>query len=380
MKTAMALFLFVFPSLLPAQEQIQKPFRYPTGKHGNGKLEYINGIPVLTVQGTPKEIGDQIGALALKPFAPRAEALMNRYLKRKNLEKAMPWLVTVCKGAAKKFPKAYHIELDAMAKASGINRDYFTIANTIADLLKIGGCATLIVDGKRSRTGNLLFGRNLDYPPLGGLDEVSLVIVYHRKGLRPYATVTFPVLLSGPSAINSYGLSIAVNEITSSADGSPRVDPNGTPTIMGMRQLIEQCTTVKEAEHFLRKNRPTTAASLTICDSKEGAVFEITPKNVVPRRGTNGLCACTNHFRTKPLAVESGCWRYTILEKAQKIPKLGLKEVAAQMHAVNQRTWTIQTMIFEPKALRLHLSIGKGPASARPLTPLNLKPHLKIKP
>jgi hypothetical protein len=33
-------------------------------------------------------------------------------------------------------------------------------------------------------------------------------------------------------------------------------------------------------------------------------------------------------------------------------------------------------MIFEPASLRLHLSIGEGPSSSRPLTPLELKPLL----
>ena len=42
-------------------------FRYPEAKHGKGELRYVNGLPVLLVQGSPAEIGDQVGTLALKP-------------------------------------------------------------------------------------------------------------------------------------------------------------------------------------------------------------------------------------------------------------------------------------------------------------------------
>src|SRR5438552_3131540 len=43
------------------------PFRYPEGKHGKGELRYVHGLPVLTVAGTPEEIGEQVGVLALRP-------------------------------------------------------------------------------------------------------------------------------------------------------------------------------------------------------------------------------------------------------------------------------------------------------------------------
>ena len=32
------------------------PFRFPAQKHGRGELKYINGVPVLVVEGTPQQI------------------------------------------------------------------------------------------------------------------------------------------------------------------------------------------------------------------------------------------------------------------------------------------------------------------------------------
>jgi hypothetical protein len=49
------------------------------------------------------------------------------------------------------------------------------------------------------------------------------------------------------------------------------------------------------------------------------------------------------------------------------------------MHSVNQRGWTLQTMVFEPATLKLHLSIGDPPVSARPTKLLELGPLLGVK-
>jgi isopenicillin-N N-acyltransferase-like protein len=117
--------------------------------------------------------------------------------------------------------------------------------------------------------------------------------------------------------------------------------------------------------------------NLTVCDRRSGAVLEITPKNIVVRQPREGIGACTNHFRTKELATSLVCPRYAILEKSRELKALGVKEVAQQLHAVNQGKMTLQTMVFEPAALRLHLAFGKGPATALPLAPLELAPLFK---
>ena len=41
-----------------------EPVRFPQGKSGKGELKYVNGLPVLIVQGTPEEIGHVVRFLA----------------------------------------------------------------------------------------------------------------------------------------------------------------------------------------------------------------------------------------------------------------------------------------------------------------------------
>src|SRR5260370_7860463 len=47
-----------------------EPFRFPEAKHGKGELRYINGLPVLTLAGTPEEIGGQMRGLTRPPRPP----------------------------------------------------------------------------------------------------------------------------------------------------------------------------------------------------------------------------------------------------------------------------------------------------------------------
>src|SRR3954451_8931229 len=53
--------------LLAGPLRADPPFRFPEGKFGTGELKYRGGLPVLTVAGTPEEIGTAVGVPALNP-------------------------------------------------------------------------------------------------------------------------------------------------------------------------------------------------------------------------------------------------------------------------------------------------------------------------
>jgi hypothetical protein len=119
-------------------------------------------------------------------------------------------------------------------------------------------------------------------------------------------------------------------------------------------------------------------ANVAACDRRAQAVFEISTKTVAVRRPVDGLVAVTNHFRDKGLAVDLECRRFTALEKSRDLKQLAVADVHRHLHAANQGRRTIQTMVFEPATLTLHLSIGAGPTSGRPLTTLDLAPLLRL--
>src|SRR5262249_42657409 len=146
-------------------------------------------------------------------------------------------------------------------------------------------------------------------------------------GKHAFASIGFPGCIGCLSGINDAGLALAVLEAYSANDDSPRFDASGTPYALCFRRLLEECATVPEAEKLLRSMKRTTRVNLAICDPQGGAVFEITPRSVVVRKPSDGVCACTNHFRTKELATSIRCWRYPILESLGKLESVDVAEV-----------------------------------------------------
>ena len=354
----------------------EKSFRFPAAKEGNGELRHVNGVPVMILTGTPEEMGIQQGKLVGKIVAPLL-SFPKKFLKRNRMDAGWPLVVGISKLLLQRVGKGHQQEMQAVVRAAGLDGDALAVANTMLELRRLGGCSTLIVEKPRSKTGGVLFGRNLDFPPMGILDKYGLVIIYRPQGKHAFAAVGFPGLLGVVSGMNDAGLAVATLDVYRSKDGSPMFNPLGTPMMFTFRRILEECTTVKEAEAVLRKAKHTTWMNLAVCDKNSAAVFELTPKTVVVRKPAGHLLSCTNHFRSPQLCVSKQCRRFEALSKSANLEKLGVKELAGFLHDANQGTWTIQTMIFEPATLRLHVSIKNPPTSARRLRTLELSQLFK---
>lgn len=362
--------------LVPVLVQAEEPFRYREGRSGKAELKYVNDLPVLVVDGTPEEVGQQTGEL-LKPALTRMLSFSKEFLKGLGYEKRWPMLVEVSKGMSKQFPPDHLKEIDALVKEAGVDRELVLVGCSFPDISKAGGCSTLIVEADRSASGKPLFGRNLDYPTLGKLQEFSLITVYRPTGKHAFVSVGFPGIIGVFSGMNDAGLSRATLESYVAKDGAPKLNPKGVAYTLLYRRILEECTTLDEAEKLLRSTERTTMNNLAICDRNGGAVFEFTPKTVAVRRAEKGICPCTNHFRTEELAKDTKCRRYDALSKAWDIDKLDRAAVAKLLHAANQGEFTLQTMIFEPADRKLHLALGKCPTSALPMKELDLTPYFE---
>jgi isopenicillin-N N-acyltransferase like protein len=353
--------------------------RYSDGKQGAGELKHVNGIPILVLEGTPEEMGQQAAALTAKPLAAMLK-FPRDLVKKEGAEAFWPLLTATAKGMEPQFPPDHLKELDALVKEAKVDRDLLIFGNTFPDISKAAGCASLIVGKERSAIGKPLFGRNLDYPTMGYLDQYSLVTVYRPKGKHAFVSIGFPGMIGCLSGMNDAGLALAVHEVHKTKDHSVSLDPKGIPYTLAFRRLLEECTTVEEAEKLLRGMKRTTMLNLAVCDKSGGAIFEITTKTVVVRKPEDEVCTCTNHFVSKELGAGVACDRLPKLDAVREAKtKLGLAEVAKKLDAVNQGAATLQTMVFEPASLKLHLAIGKCPSSALPLKEIELATLLKKK-
>lgn len=352
---------------------------FPAATHKAGELKYVDGVPVIVMKGSPAELGEQFGVLAVKN-APDLPGLHQRFLHDSGQAGKYQLIRFAADKLKPNLPPHHLTELKAAAVASGSDEGLITFANTVADLSSGMGCSTLVVGANRTTTGGPLFGRNFDWLPTKGITEHTLVAVYKGEGKRAFAAVTVSPILGVISGMNDAGLCVTINEISlkKSKDKAP-FNWKGTPLLYTFRRVLEECGTVAEAEKLLRGMERTTSCCMTLCDVNGGAVFEITPKTLEVRPPENDVCLCTNHFRAESLAVDKLCWRFDKLAPLCKPAdgKLGVKDVFARLDDVHQGRATLQAMVFEPKARVLHLAYGDGHATRKDPHKLELGALLK---
>ena len=353
------------------------PFTYSAARHEAGELKFVNDVPILVVSGSPEEIGEQIGVLVLR-HAQQLMQFPDDMLHKRNLQHLRPLLIQAGKTMFPQFPEHHRRELEAMAHWGQVSKDQLKFINTIDDLERIGGCSSITLLGERSTTGCPLMARNLDYNAPDYVPYYSLVTVYLAKDKLRFASIGFPGLLGVMSGINEAGLVLATHDIKKTADGSPSFSADGMPMTLSFRRVMEECRTVAEAEELMRSVKRTTYLSIAVCDPQDAAVLELTPQSVVVRRPENGLLVSTNHFRSPELRVprKKNCRRYASLVRDGVTSQHDVPMLWKRLHRASRRG-TLQSMVFEPASLKLHLSFGAIPATSQAAKTIELPATLQ---
>jgi hypothetical protein len=352
--------------LAGAQGLCAEPPEYPphqAGRAGQARLEYVHGIPVLHLRGEPGDLGREQGQL----LAPQIRALRAGYLERflDPQERAAMGLAAL--GLAPHMPPEHVAEIHALADAAGERYVDALLANTFLDLMRVAFCSVVIT--RERPDGPWLFARNNDFPTLGIAHRASLLLVVHqvRPGRRSFVAVGWPGLIGVISGINDAGLCVATL-VSQSASG---VEP-GMPYPLLYRQVLERCATPQEALALIQATRRASANNLAVAGpAGEPLVIEFSPRAVAARRPEGGILLATNHFRAPELARagEPACPRYARLRQLAgehrgpwDIPTLQAMLRAVQVAGAPDEPSTLQAMVFEPAARRLHLAIGHLPA------------------
>ena len=348
------------------------PRRFMEAEAEGAALHYVGNVPIAILSGTPDEIGRQHAAL-MSEQARVVLTVPRRFAAEFGVEFLWPVMTAAGSMLMQNAPRSHSAELAALAEAGKLDAGELAVGNTLLELRRVG-CSALIVDAERSAEDGPLFGRNFDFPALGVLDQYSVVLIVRPNNRRAFASVTFPGAIGVFSGMNDAGLAVATLDVYRSADGSLKFDAAGVPLAMVFRRILEECATVAEAEALLQSVKATTWMNLAVCDPESSAVFEITPKSTARRDSTEGLLACTNHFRTSEKAVDSNCWRYPRLCSISPSARLTIDDVQDRLHSANQGELTLQTMVFQPRQLTLHLALGSPPTSDDALQRIDLAP------
>lgn len=335
---------------------------------GKGRLEVLRGVPVLRLEGTPEEMGEQAGHLV----GHEARALMDSYLPafvggRRELEKA--------RGRARRLflphlTDAERRELEAFARASGLSSDDVLLAQGFADLYRLWSCTAIGAVGKstaQSADGPLL-ARNLDFVDMGFLHRYSYVVVARPEGKEPYVSVSWPGLIGVLSGMNR-SVSLAVLVVHDEHDCH-----EGVPFQLAFRRALETATSEADVEATLRALPITVTNNLAVVDAKGGAaVLELSPSGVVARGpDARGRLLATNHFLSDErretrasLTYLSSRRRLAAAEKVCEAADVVTVDVAVEGLRAAEMPITVQSMVFLPRSGELRLALGKPPAAKR---------------
>ena len=356
---ALLLLLLLVSALLGGPEDTGSGPAFTPGRCLRGELSVERGIPVLQVAGSPDEIGRAYGTL----LREQVHYLRVHYLERILGDGRVKRLALgMARPMERHIPERYLRELATLAEASGESREDVLLTATFLDLYRTLGCSTLVATPPAT-PGAAFLARNLDFPTFGVAHRYSRVSVYHPNDGRAFLSVTWPGLPGVISGMNEVGLVLVMLEVSDPDQGL-----DGIPYQLLYRRVLEECDTVDEAEVLIRQAPRTTANNVVLLNREgEAGVLEVTRSSVV-RRGLEGSLLCaTNHFRARGAGLMRRCWRYDILsrESARLHGRLGLGQAAELLRMVNQGPLTMQSMIFQPQAMKLHLALGEPPSTSR---------------
>ena len=406
----------------PGEAPAAEPFRYKEGDHRTGgfkaELKYFGkssdseGVPVLILEGSPEQIGEQLGVLAVRQAKPLydfprdyfrregATAVRGAFpgLPEDKVKAAVdgvlwPRIQKVAMKLEPNFPEAQLAELDALIKAGQVDRDRLIAGNGMFDLGHLprgellGGCSSVVIPPQRSATTGPLFGRNLDFSHFGYLHDYSLLMVYRSSDPKKhsFASAGFPGFVGCFTGMNAAGLTVASHEVFEPDTAAP-FNPRGVPFAMAYRRVLEECATIGDAVRLLDGIERASVTSLVVADTTGGAIIEVTPDALTVRRFRDKPGVCTNHFcaqknpkQTDRFATRT---RFDALSRsvaAERGELLGVEGVKQRLHAVRlvdagKVDLTIQTFVFEPAERKVHLRFadGSGPATGGELTTLDL--------
>jgi len=343
------------------------PPAFRPAKVKNGSLDRHQKVWVMQLSGTPEQRGKAAGSLV----GEQIRWVLPRYLKATLGSAKLPEHV---RGLVRKISAGIaneHLEqIKALADSAGVDPDGLLVANLAPDLFAALACSCLAVSGEMSSSGIVRFARNLDWHGGDALAELGLVVVERGAKLR-FASITWPGLVGVATGMNEKGLAAADLVVLGR---SGRTQP-GVPVFFALRKVMETCGSVEEAADRLKQTKRTVLQNYMLADSKTATALETGPQRFRRRDLTAGHVAVANHFDSD----KHPKGRYAKLIKAAQKGGLGVAELKKVLKEVALGDMNVQSVVFEPGELVIHLSTRPRAAAQGRFFKLDLSPFFKGK-
>jgi len=354
-----------------------------------GRLDVVGNVPVLHVYGTPAEMGKQYGTVLGR--ALRAESrCIHDFLPGR----AVNGFLTYANAHEVDLPAEVREELKAMSEASGVKYEELVALNIVP---KVACSALAVWDPAHDSTpattpaapvtqptGGLIMGRNADYYSFGFKDRGSLLVVRHppaESGKQAIVCVSFLGMVGGFTGMNEKGVAFANMLVFNGPPGAMAGPGTGAVTIqLAMRIAAEKSATVDDMAKTLQGQTHLIPMLVMLADERRAEVLELGPDGSRERTSDNGILAASNYFRTEMALKPVDCPRFaSLMESAAHAaaehgkPEMSLAEMEAAVRKAAIMPLSLQAIILEPQARRMHVSINRSPAAAGPYTTFDLR-------
>lgn len=255
-----------FPAALSVLTTRVTPLGPATGErtvvasHGLGRLENQDGTRVLFLKGTPEEMGEQHGKLMKRQVKDLVSRVLYGVGVGSSFEKGH-WFfgeIEDCQARIQPFiGDRYLREMDALAKASGHDREELRLANFFPELFH---CSGFCLFGDATQGGRMYHGRILDYMKGIGLELNATVIIHQPDEGNAWVNISYAGFVGSVTAMNEKHISMG--EMGGRGEGQW----DGKPMAQLVREVMENASTLDEALAILRKGPRTCEYYYVIAD------------------------------------------------------------------------------------------------------------------
>lgn len=356
-----------------------------------GQLFYRGDVPVLELTGEDPEKWGYAHGFLLGPEICQLKAKLDlavHSILRLPRSRDLP---IVLEAVRKKIPEEYAKEMQGLAKgynawaeeagASLMTEEDVLLMHLIPDSKHFHpkeleetwsepfqkepavACTSLL---DRDESGEVIFGRNMDWCPFGEAGSKSLVLVWQTKGV---AVLGVPGMIGAVTGWNKNKLAVAMNVCPGETS-----EVRGMPAILFNRHILESAIDVAEAHQRIGESQPLGPYHLTVADPKKGSCISFY------NREDGGHHQ--RHLLSEPLEVLN--WEYPKCEggffDSQKRHELltsyfeGAKEISNKhpelMENVLQlspyiNSWiTMHSLVFRPSQDSVKMSWNNGYAAS----------------
>lgn len=244
--------------------------------------------------------------------------------------------------------------------------------------LDLVACTSLLFLGAQ---GEVIFGRNMDWCPFGQGGAASLIFLWKPKKV---AALGVPGMIGVVSGWNQYQLAAAMNVCPGLT-----TQIQGMPAILFNRRLLEEASTIQEAQDLILRKKPLGPYHLTLADKEgEGACISF-------YQGEGGQSYIRKLKEQAPLWVLN--WRYpesqggyfhsegreTLLkhyfEQAKRfISSEAFDAYQLVAYALQMSPWinswiTMHSLLFRPQSDEVALSWDNGYAASVPKEKISMQ-------